>query len=68
MAKSKLEVRSYICIGGSAPVRFDSLDEKTKAECREKIAENISRTLSRYLSENPHEAKPLFDAQRGDSE
>ena len=64
MAKTKLEVRSYISIGGAPPVRFDSLSEEKRVECVAKMAENIGRTLSRYLSENPEEARPLFEVAK----
>lgn len=64
MAKTKLEVRSYITIGGAPPVRFDSLSAEKRAECAAKMVENIGRTLSRYLSENPEEARPLFETAK----
>ena len=62
MAKKTTELKavSYISIGGAPPVRFDSLTPEKRAECVEKMAENIGRTLSTYLSNPPEEAAPLF--------
>lgn len=62
MAKKTTELKavSYISIGGAPPVRFDSLTPEKRAECVEKMAENIGRTLSTYLSDHPEEAAPLF--------
>ena len=62
MAKKTTELKavSYISIGGAPPVRFDSLTPEKRAEYVEKMAENIGRTLSTYLSNHPEEAAPLF--------
>lgn len=65
MARKSTELKavSYISVGGSPPVRFDSLSTEKRAECTSKMAENIGNVLSRYLSENPREAAPLLKAQ-----
>lgn len=66
MARKSTELKavSYISIGGSPPVRFDSLSPEKRAECTAKMAENIGNVLSRYLSENPQEAASLLSAQK----
>jgi hypothetical protein len=64
MAKRpELKAVSYITIGGQA-VRFDSLTEEKRAECRKKMAENIGKALSSYCSANPEEARPLMKMQK----
>lgn len=56
----ELKAVSYISINGAEPVRFDSLTPEKRAECVEKMAENIGNALSTYLSNNPDEALPLL--------
>lgn len=56
----KIECISYIIIGGAPPVRFDNLTPEKRAECVEKMCDNIGKTLSTYLSDHPEEAPPLF--------
>ena len=62
MAKKSNELKtvSYIIINGALPVRFDSLTPEKRAECVEKMCDNIGKTLSTYLSDHPEEAPPLF--------
>ena len=67
MAMNKLEVRSYISVKGAPAVRFDSLSAERREECAAEIAENIGKNLSRYLSDNPLEAKMLFEAAKADN-
>lgn len=54
----KITAVSYINIDG-VPILWDSLPEEKKQECAQKIAENIGKTLSWYLSENPDELASL---------
>lgn len=54
----KLTAVSYIDIDG-VPILWDSLSEEKKKEYTQKIAENIGKTLSWYLSENPDELASL---------
>lgn len=54
----KITAVSYINIDG-VPILWDSLPEEKKQEYTQKIAENIGKTLSWYLSENPDELASL---------
>ena len=54
----KITAVSYINIDG-VPILWDSLSEEKKQEYAQKIAENIGKTLSWYLSENPDELASL---------
>lgn len=54
----KITAVSYINIDG-VPILWDSLPEEKKKEYTQKIAENIGKTLSWYLSENPDELASL---------
>lgn len=62
--KSELRAISYISIGGAPPVRFDSLDPKTRDECLSKMFDNIGMAMSKYLSEHPKEAIPIINEAR----
>lgn len=64
MAKNqKLEVVSYIRMPDGSRMPFDDLTPEKKQYVREKIAENVGRTLGRYLSEHPEEIEPLSRCQ-----
>lgn len=51
----KLEVVSYVRMPDGSRVPFADLKAEEKQHVREKIAENIGRTLGRYFSEHPEE-------------
>ena len=60
MAKNqKLEVVSYVRMPDGSRVPFADLKAEEKQHIREKIVENIERTLSRYLTEHPEEIEPF---------
>ena len=44
-------------------IEFSALSDGQKQSVREKIAENVSRTLSRFLSDHPEEIEPLSKCQ-----
>ena len=58
MAK-KLEVVSYIRGADGNLIEFSTLTQEEKQRVRKKIAENIGKTIGRYLSEHPEEIEPL---------
>ncbi len=58
MAK-KLEVVSYIRGTDGNLIEFSTLTQEEKQHVREKIAENVGKTIGRYLSEHPEEIEPL---------
>lgn len=58
MAK-KLEVVSYIMGADGNLIEFSELTQEEKRHVREKIAENVGKTIGRYLSEHPEEIEPL---------
>lgn len=58
MAK-KLEVVSYIRGTDGNLIEFSTLTQEEKQRVRKKIAENIGKTIGRYLSEHPEEIEPL---------
>lgn len=58
MAK-KLEVVSYIRGADGNLIEFSALTQEEKQRVRTKIAENIGKTIGRYLSEHPEEIEPL---------
>lgn len=51
----KLECVSYVRMPDGSRVLFSELAAEEKQHIREKIAENIGRTLGRYFSEHPEE-------------
>ena len=53
------EVVSYIRMPDGSRMPFDDLTPEKKQYVREKIAENIGKTIGRYLSEHPEEIEPL---------
>lgn len=64
MAKNqKLEVVSYIRGADGNLIEFSTLTPEQKQNVRERIAENVGRTLGRYLSEHPEEIEPLSRCQ-----
>lgn len=66
MAKrNELKAISYISIGGSPPIRFDSLSSNKRAECIAKMCENIGNGLSSYLSDHHEEAERLIKSLKG---
>lgn len=61
MAKrQELRAVSVITIDGVKYI-WDDLPEETRAELRKKMLDNASRTLSRYLSDHPDEARVMLD-------
>lgn len=50
---------SYVCIGDSQPVRWDSLSLEKRTELSEKMMKKVSENLSRYVSAHPEEAEAL---------
>lgn len=58
MAK-KLEVVSYIRGADGNLIEFSTLTPEQKQHVRETIAENVGRTIGRFLSEHPEEIEPL---------
>jgi hypothetical protein len=58
MAK-KLEVVSYIRGADGNLIEFSTLTQEEKQRVRKKIAENIGKTIGRYLTEHPEEIEPL---------
>lgn len=62
MAK-KLEVVSYIRGTDGNLIEFSTLTQEQKQHVREKIAENVGKTIGRYLSEHPEEIEPLSRCQ-----
>lgn len=62
MAK-KLEVVSYIRGADGNLTEFSTLTKEEKQRVRTKIAENIGKTIGRYLSEHPEEIEPLSRCQ-----
>lgn len=54
---------SYIRGADGALIEFSALSDGQKQGVREKIAENVSRTLSRFLSDHPEEIEPLSRCQ-----
>ena len=58
MAK-KLEVVSYIRGADGNLIEFSTLTQEEKRHVREKIAENVGKTIGRYLSEHPEEIEPF---------
>ena len=64
MAKNqKLEVVSYIRGADGNLIEFSTLTQEEKQRIRKKIAENIGKTIGRYLSEHPEEIEPLSRCQ-----
>ena len=53
------EVVSYIRMPDGSRMPFDDLTPEKKQYVREKIAENIGKTIGRYLSEHPEEIEPF---------
>lgn len=51
----KLEVVSYVRMPDGSRKLFSEFMAEEKQNIREKIAENIGRTLGRYFSEHPEE-------------
>lgn len=62
MAK-KLEVVSYIRGADGNLIEFSTLTQEEKQRVRKKIAENVGKTIGRYLSEHPEEIEPLSRCQ-----
>ena len=54
---------SYIRGADGTLIEFSALSDGQKQGVREKIAENVSRTLSRFLSDHPEEIEPLSKCQ-----
>lgn len=54
---------SYIRGADGTLIEFSALSDGQKQSVREKIAENVSRTLSRFLSDHPEEIEPLSKCQ-----
>ena len=54
---------SYIRGADGTLIEFSALSDGQKQSVREKIAENVSRTLSRFLSDHPEEIEPLSRCQ-----
>ena len=54
---------SYIRGADGTLIEFSALSDGQKQGVREKIAENVSRTLSRFLSDHPEEIEPLSRCQ-----
>lgn len=54
---------SYIRGADGTLIEFSELSDGQKQGVREKIAENVSRTLSRFLSDHPEEIEPLSRCQ-----
>ena len=50
---------SYVRMPDGSRVPFSELKEEEKQQVRAKIAENIGRTIGRYLSEHPEEIEPF---------
>lgn len=50
---------SYVRMPDGSRVLFSELTEETKQSVREKIVENVGRTIGRYLSEHPEEIEPF---------
>ena len=55
----KLEVVSYVRMPDGSRMLFDDLTPEKKQYVREKIVENVGRTIGRYLSEHPEEIEPF---------
>ena len=53
------EVVSYVRMPDGSRVLFDDLTPEKKQYVREKIVENVGRTIGRYLSEHPEEIEPF---------
>ena len=54
---------SYIRGADGTLIEFSALSDGQKQGVREKIAENVGRTLSRFLSDHPEEIEPLSRCQ-----
>lgn len=54
---------SYIRGADGTLIEFSSLSDGQKQGVRETIAENVGRTLSRFLSDHPEEIEPLSRCQ-----
>ena len=54
---------SYIRGADGTLIEFSALSDGQKKGVRETIAENVSRTLSRFLSDHPEEIEPLSRCQ-----
>ena len=55
----KLEVVSYVRMPDGSRKLFSEFTAEEKQNIREKIVENVGRTIGRYLSEHPEEIEPL---------
>lgn len=51
---------SYICIGDSQPVRWDSLSQEKRVEFSEKMMKSVSDNLSRHVNAHPEELDSLI--------
>ena len=51
---------SYICVGDSAPVRWDSLSKEKRAEYSKKMMNKVSENVSRHINAHPTELKTLL--------
>lgn len=54
---------SYIRGADGTLIEFSALSDGQKQGVRETIAENVGRTLSRFLSDHPEEIEPLSRCQ-----
>ena len=50
---------SYIRAADGTLIEFGALSENEKQSVRDRIAENVGRALSRFLSDHPEEIEPL---------
>lgn len=53
------EVVSYVRAADGNLIEFSTLTPEQKQDVREKIAENVGRTIGRYLSAHPEEIEPF---------
>lgn len=51
---------SYICVGDSAPVRWDTLSQEKRAEYSKIMMEKASENVSRYINSHPEELESLL--------
>lgn len=60
MGRQQLRAVSYVDFGDGRIVPFDSLDPETKSECVKKILDNVSKTVSEYISNHPEELESVM--------
>lgn len=51
---------SYVCVGDSAPIRWDELSHEKRLEYSRKMMEKVSENVSRYINNHPEEIESLL--------